>query len=171
MQNLQLEVNMLTGPIPDEIYKLMTDLERLYLWQNEFTGTIPTYVGQLTNMYDFDYGINQLTGTIPSEIGLLINVEYMYFGWNLLSGSLPSELANADRLIWLWLNDNQFTGSIPTELATLQYSENIRFFNNNGFVTVIPSKSSVFDPSFFFCEGSIFQQFTTLITQVTRSGW
>jgi hypothetical protein len=41
---------------------------------NNLTGSIPTELGNLTQMHDFKVAGNMLTGTIPSEIGKLTNL-------------------------------------------------------------------------------------------------
>jgi len=47
----------------------MTALKKLFLGNNQLTGSIPSELGAMTSMEDLDLNSNQLTGTIPSELG------------------------------------------------------------------------------------------------------
>jgi hypothetical protein len=59
---------------------------------------------------------NQLTGSIPSKLGNLSNLTYLNLSLNSLTGSIPSELGNLSNLQTLRLSFNDLTGSIPSEL-------------------------------------------------------
>ena len=50
---------------------------RLYLSNSGLSGSIPTEIGDLTNLERLYLHENQLTGEIPSEIGDLINLNYL----------------------------------------------------------------------------------------------
>jgi hypothetical protein len=62
---------------------------------------------------------NQLSGTIPTEIGNLSNLRHLNLDSNKLSGNIPSELGNLTELHDLDLSDNQLMGSIPTSFTNL----------------------------------------------------
>ena len=62
---------------------------------------------------------NQLTGSIPSEIGNLTNLEYLRLDNNQLTGEIPPEIGNLTNLTHLYLNSNELTGEIPESICEL----------------------------------------------------
>ena len=91
----------------------------LWLDGNELSGSIPSELGNLTNLGVLSLSYNQLSGSIPSELGDLANLGVLWLDSNELSGSIPLELGNLDNLYSLWLNGNQLSESIPSELGNL----------------------------------------------------
>ena len=59
---------------------------------------------------------NNLVGTIPSELGNLSNLTELSLTYNQLSGSIPPELGNLSNLTELVLDSNQLSGVIPRAL-------------------------------------------------------
>ncbi len=115
---LWLHLNGLTGSIPTELGNL-SNLNRLWLYSNQLTGSIPTELGNLSNLEDLWLYSNQLTGSIPTELGNLSNLEDLLLYSNQLTGSIPTELGNLSNLEDLLLYSNQLTGSIPQEVLDL----------------------------------------------------
>ena len=66
----------------------------LHLYNNELTGSIPSEIGNLTNLERLYLYDNQLTGSIPPEIGNLINLTYLNLSYNQLSGGIPEEICD-----------------------------------------------------------------------------
>ena len=52
--------------------------DSLDLNNSELTDSIPSEIGNLTNLVYLNLGYNQLTGSIPPEIGNLINSQESY---------------------------------------------------------------------------------------------
>ena len=125
---MNLAANRLTGSIPSELGNL-SNLKDFRLGHNRLTGSIPSELGNLVNLQWLDLGRNRLIGSIPSELGGLANLETMSLAVNSLTGSIRSELGNLAKLRMLLLGDNRLTGSIPAEpgnlgLNTLDLSTN-----------------------------------------------
>ncbi|MDC1119549.1 leucine-rich repeat domain-containing protein [Gammaproteobacteria bacterium] len=110
--------NGLNGTIPSELGNL-SNLTSLNLGNNSLTGTIPSELGNLTKLTQILLFSNSLTGSIPSELGNLANLTYLQLSNNTLSGSIPSELGNLTNLTYLNLSNNSLSGSIPSELGNL----------------------------------------------------
>ena len=63
-----------------------------------------------------------LTGSIPTAIGDLSNMNIVYLDQNNIAGTLPSQFGLLKKLQSLYLFQNQLSGSIPVELSSLTVS-------------------------------------------------
>ena len=115
---LSLAYNQLSGTLPTQLGNL-TNLTELVFFSNNLTGTIPTQLGQLTRLEDLDLSSNQLSGSIPTQLGQLTALTGLYLGDNQLSGSIPTHLGQLTALEYLYLGNNQLSGAIPSELGNL----------------------------------------------------
>ena len=127
--SLKLQTQQLSGSIPSEIGNL-TNLTHLQLNHNQLTGEIPPEIGNLTNLTYLHLSSNGLTGTIPPEIGNLTNLSRLYLSENQLTGSIPPEIGNLTNLTVLYLRNNQLTGEIPSEIGNLTNLGWLFLFNN-----------------------------------------
>jgi len=111
----------LTDPV-DSWYRVIVSGGRVYevnVSSNNLIGTIPTEIGNLSNLFALYLNFNQLSGSIPPEIGNLDSLRYLQLPANQLSGSIPPEIGNLDNLIYLSLSSNQLSGPIPSEIWNL----------------------------------------------------
>ena len=65
---------------------------------------------------------NALRGTMPSELGNLTNLTYLILSYNSLSGSIPTSLGNLTNLTSLSLAHNKLTGPLPQWLSDMSIS-------------------------------------------------
>jgi Leucine-rich repeat (LRR) protein len=130
VSEIDLWSNSLTGSIPTELGNL-SNLTILSLSSNDLTGTIPTELGNLSNLTSLYLYSNELTGTIPTELGNLSNLSYLSLGNNDLTGTIPTELGNLSNLTSLSLGSNDLTGTIPTELGNLSNLSYLSLGNND----------------------------------------
>ena len=115
---LHLQSNNLVGTLPSSLGNL-SNLQNLSLYSNQLTGSIPPELGNLSNLQILNLYDNQLTGSIPTELGSLSNLTQLNLFLNQLTGNIPTELGNLSNLTYLDLYYNQLTGSIPTSLGSL----------------------------------------------------
>mmetsp|Transcript_2694 Transcript_2694/g.6042 ORF Transcript_2694/g.6042 Transcript_2694/m.6042 type:complete len:185 (+) Transcript_2694:2175-2729(+) len=111
-----LDFNQFSGSIPTEI-GLLTEMTSLHVDTNSFTGTVPTEVGMLTKVARFDWKNCQFNGTLPTELGLLTSLTNIELGGNEISGTIPTSLRGMwGMLTKLGLLDNQLSGHVPPEM-------------------------------------------------------
>jgi Leucine-rich repeat (LRR) protein len=116
--SLDLESNLLSGPIPSE-YGLLTSLTSLAVERNRLRGTIPTSLGDLVNLSYLTFGYNLLSQTIPPELGQLSNLKYLTMTLCQLTGPFPSSFGSLTSLDTLDISFNSFTNSIPSTLGDM----------------------------------------------------
>lgn len=112
---LDVKNNKFTGSIP----AMPASLSYLSLGQNNFSGSMPAQLKELTNLVVFDLGLNNLTGEIPVDWSVLSKLKFFYAYGNVLSGAIPAYIAAFSKLEALALDYNQFTGSIPAGIGLI----------------------------------------------------
>jgi Leucine-rich repeat (LRR) protein len=120
-----------------------TTVTGLSLSANQLSGSIPSSLGNLTNLQVLDLSFNQLTGTIPSTLSTLTNLHQLNLSHNQLSGSLPSFFSSRGNLQVLDLSANQFTGSIPVTLIMLSNLQRLALSANKLGGTIPPELGSL----------------------------
>ncbi|XP_041001772.1 receptor-like protein 13 [Juglans microcarpa x Juglans regia] len=90
MTAIDLSSNQLTGSIPSEMGEL-SQLRFLNLSNNSLTGSIPISFRNLTSMESLDLSHNKLRGRIPSELVELTSLSVFSVAYNNLSGRIPFE--------------------------------------------------------------------------------
>ncbi|XP_031253658.1 receptor kinase-like protein Xa21 [Pistacia vera] len=140
LEGLYMEDNELAGSIPHNLWLTLAD--------NQFTGTIPGDIGNLTSVTVVYLGFNHLTGEIPNEIGNLPNLEQLRLSSNNFIGSVPTAIFNISTMIELSLADNKLSGAIPpiielTNLERLFLGLNNFSGSNPKFITNVSKLSSL----------------------------
>ena len=126
----------LSGSIPSSIGNL-TNLNTLILGGNQLSGEIPLEITNLINLTTLNLQTNQLTGSIPYGIGNLINLETLSLLGNQLTGEIPSGIGSLTNLIELSLSSNQLSGIIPDEICN--QGDSSLDLSNNHFCPPYPS--------------------------------
>ncbi|KAK6934705.1 Leucine-rich repeat-containing N-terminal, plant-type [Dillenia turbinata] len=158
LQVLDLSANAFTGNIPNGLCSShsFSALKKLLLADNYLVGTVPSELGNCTNLMGIDLSFNFLTGSIPLEIwtlpslsnlvmwannltgeipeGICVNggnLETLILNNNFLTGSLPLSIGSCTNLIWLSLADNRLSGEIPASFGNLVNLAILQMGNNS----------------------------------------
>ena len=127
----------------DEWFGVTTDengrVIRLQLVANRLSGSLPSSLGNLTNLTWLDLNGNDLSGELPSSLGNLTNLEVLWLERNRFSGVLPAELGNLTHLVGLDLSSNDFSGELPSSLGDLTHLIGLDL-GRNQFSGVLPAE-------------------------------
>jgi Leucine-rich repeat (LRR) protein len=111
--------NNISGSIPTWIGELQY-LTHFYLDNNNLTGDIPQEIGNLTHLVGIYFNDNHLSGNIPETIYSLTSLEVMYFNNNRLNGSIPPDIGlHLPLLRYFDLSGNRLSGTLPSSLGSL----------------------------------------------------
>lgn len=143
LRRLDLSENEFSGQIPSSLGNI-TQLYALYLQNNHLTGTIPLSLGNLSYLQELDLSQNHLNGTIPKQLmsqsSLTISLNLAH---NQLTGSLPSEVGALKNLGYLDLSKNKLSGELPSSLGSCVSLEHLHLEGNFFEGTIPPSFSSL----------------------------
>eukprot|EP00980_Cylindrotheca_fusiformis_P025009 scaffold12894_cov120-Cylindrotheca_fusiformis.AAC.4 len=114
---VRLPANNLSGSIPSELLSL-SDLFLLNLKSNLLVGTLPRPF-LFRNMRDLILDDNMLSGPIEMKMVSMVQLRTLSLSLNDFTGSIPESLGLATQLRYIKLNENELTGTIPTELSSL----------------------------------------------------
>ncbi|WOK91912.1 protein STRUBBELIG-RECEPTOR FAMILY 3-like [Canna indica] len=131
---IDLSNNNIGGDIPES---LPLTLRTFFLSANQFTGSIPSSLSNLTLLTDMSVNNNHLTGDLPDAFSSLTGLINLDLSFNNLSGQLPASMGNLSSLTTLRVQNNQFSGMLNV-LEDLSVKDlNIE---NNLFSGPIPEK-------------------------------
>ena len=91
----------------------------LNLKNNQLSGSLPSGLGNLTDIEQVNLSYNYISGPIPSEMGNMTSLIILELNNNRLNGIIPTELANLNSISKLWLSGNNLRGQIPEELCNI----------------------------------------------------
>lgn len=112
-----IESNMFTGD-GWAFLPAWLQIEEFYLPNNLITATIPTEIGNLSNLRILEISGTDTSGTIPTEIGNLAMLTSFSSDQSDLHGSIPSEIGRLTNLENFFLRGAQLQGTtIPTEMG------------------------------------------------------
>ena len=110
-KNWNYNTNWLQGPV-SSWYGVYLDatgrVKSLGLYGNNLVGTIPSTLGNITNVTFLDLYNNTITGIIPTTFTKLTNLNFLELGSNQLSGSIPAALGTFSNLTFLDVSNNSF---------------------------------------------------------------
>ena len=118
LESFHVSDNLLLGVIPEDLLKC-DKLHTIDMSGNNFEGTIPVLMGQLSNLTHLYLHANKIKGTIPPEVFNLDQIEVIMLQSNKLTGTIPSLVGGLNDLKILTMNHNSLVGTIPPSLQNL----------------------------------------------------
>jgi hypothetical protein len=119
LRTLSLRYNALTGPLPDDLSRLV-ELRAIYLQHNGFSGKLPASLFALRNLVRLVLAGNKFTGEIPPDFNKLIRLGTLHLENNDLDGEIPK--LDLPALEQFNVSYNHLNGSIPTLLRKMPRS-------------------------------------------------
>jgi kinase len=118
LTKLEMSDNFLTGPLPSG--PMSKEVQVLHLEMNQITGSIPDSLYNALNLAIFFLHENRMNGTISPNISNLQLLSRFTIDGNLVSGTVPSEIGSLRQLRDLSLSGTFLIGQVPTELCGLR---------------------------------------------------
>ena len=137
VSELDLRRLNMVGVLPTEM-GLLTRLRQFNALENDIRGSIPASIGNIRALRVLQISGNNLSGSIPPEIADCTNIKEIRLANNRLTGELPSRLGELQKMTDLFLENNRLSGTLPPELANCARLKVVRLFNNR-FSGSIPS--------------------------------
>ncbi|KAB2623546.1 LRR receptor-like serine/threonine-protein kinase [Pyrus ussuriensis x Pyrus communis] len=117
----ELMISDLNGPsMPFPTLRYMKDIQILILRNCSISGTIPNYLGELTNLATLDLSFNKLTGEIPQTIERASHIYFMSLSNNILTGEVPIWILQSKRdrsIAYMSFNGIKPTYNVPNSLS------------------------------------------------------
>jgi hypothetical protein len=118
LEQLELSHTMLQGTIPEGFYTGLASLTGLYLDGCQFSGTISTMMGLLTNLVELNIADSAFHGNIPAELSAVSFLQNIQVNGNNFNGTFPEGVctnlpATLERTITADCTPNADTGIPP----------------------------------------------------------
>ncbi|CAN6683922.1 unnamed protein product [Malus baccata var. baccata] len=157
----------LGGEIPSTFAKL-TNMQTLWASDNPFSGKIPDFIGNWTQLADLRFEGNSFEGPIPTSFSQLTSLNTLQIS-DIQNGSSTLDfLKNLHGLTDLKLRNALITGTIPSDIGEYQSLRTLFLVNNSLSGPLLSQKSvqlRTIDLSYNFLSGS-FPQWVTTISQL-----
>ncbi|KAJ6775617.1 DNA-DAMAGE-REPAIR/TOLERATION PROTEIN DRT100-LIKE, partial [Salix purpurea] len=128
----------LTGTLPTQGLDGLKNVEQLDLSgnkledisDNQFSGILPTRMGNFSNLKAIDLSRNHFDGPLPRDFCKLDSLEYLDLSDNNLSGSVPS-CFNPSSIRHVHLSKNQLSGPLTEAFYNSSFLVTLDIADNN----------------------------------------
>jgi len=97
----------------------LSNLQRLRIESRQLKGNIPATFGNLAKLKSLTLNCPFLTGSIPPQLGNLANLDTLILTCDSISGSIPAELGNLSSLRYLAIHRANISGALAPELGNM----------------------------------------------------
>ncbi|KAF3685258.1 hypothetical protein FXO37_00822 [Capsicum annuum] len=127
---IDLTQNQFSGSLPNCLGNV-TSLGEIHLGSNILSSNIPPSLGNLKDLVVLDLSSNNMVGSLPPEIGTLKAVTLMDLSMNRFSDRIPKEIGGLQNLVHLSLRNNELQGSMPDSMNNMVALEFLDLSQNN----------------------------------------
>jgi Leucine-rich repeat (LRR) protein len=120
LKKLSFSDNNFGGTLPDSIGNLSKQLSDLYIYGNQISGIIPAALENLINLSSLSMHGNLFTGPIPTYFGKFQKLQGLALYRNRLSGHIPSSIGNLTQLVDTYLISEQIGRKYSIKFWKLQ---------------------------------------------------
>lgn len=145
LRMFHIDGNTFTGEIPQDTFATATALQSILLAKNQFSGRIPSSLGNCKLISAIELGANQFTGEIPGGLSGLPALSVFAVSGNKLTGNLPEFFGNLASMGNLDLSFNQFSGTVPASFSKFGLSLNALNLANNFLSGPLPAFPNLAD--------------------------
>lgn len=138
LQDLDVSSNAISGTIPDNGLLNLTNLQLVYLYNNNFSGTLPVGWSAMSSLTDVRLFNNSFTGTLPTSWSVLSYLSTLWLSGNRLSGSLPDAYSALTQLSLFDISQNgNIVGTLPSSWSSITNLGTVGL-QGNQFVGTLP---------------------------------
>ncbi|KAF3671523.1 putative myb-related protein A-like [Capsicum annuum] len=125
LELIALSFHNFSGNLRSDLGHYFPNLQRLYLANSQFIGSIPSSLSNASKLLQLDFPENNFTGNIPKGFGNLRNLLWFNVWRNHLGYGKHDDLdfvnylTNCSSLKTLHFGDNQFVGTLPQSTVNL----------------------------------------------------
>uniref|UniRef100_A0ACD5UP24 Uncharacterized protein n=1 Tax=Avena sativa TaxID=4498 RepID=A0ACD5UP24_AVESA len=139
LQTLSISDNTFSGSIPSYFGNLSINLVTFEANNNHLVGGLPATLSNLTGLILISFSNNNLTKEIPESISKLENLQAIGLSGNSIIGQIPEQFGMLRSIVVLDLSYNKLSGSIPDGMSNLTMLEYFSLCYNHLSSTIPPS--------------------------------
>ena len=143
VSEINLSQKQLQGTLAEFRFNLLPSLKTFTISRNNFTGPIPSDIGNSTELQYVDFSFNFLNGFIPYQVSHLQRLRALDLSYNLLEAPNWSEFLPIPSLTKLYLRSNNLASKFPGFISSCQSLTYLDLSHN--FITGDLAQESVFN--------------------------
>lgn len=140
LEVMDLSANLLSGPLPTVIQNAaMSPLNFVSLYDNQLSGELPSALANFPVLDHIDVSNNKFTGTLPGWIGQMSQMKFLYLSLNPFApGPVPESYGNMQFIQELSLRGTSRSGLLPSMVGTSLTALTLLDLGSNAFAGPIP---------------------------------
>uniref|UniRef100_A0ACD5TC97 Uncharacterized protein n=1 Tax=Avena sativa TaxID=4498 RepID=A0ACD5TC97_AVESA len=131
LQTLIISNNPFSGSIPSYFGNLSTNLLLFEAENNHLVGELPATISNLSGLVQISFSNNNLTKELPKSISKMENLQALGLSGNSIIGPIPEQFGMLRSIVLLDLSDNRLSGSIPDSMSNLTMLDYISLSYNH----------------------------------------